>query len=107
MNIIIKGCVKSKIKRYRFECRECGCVFECESDEVILSQGNGNETDASCHCPTCGVNVYGKEIVYRDNSGFLPYYQVVGPAPIPRDITPSPTRKEYITVTCSATSDNE
>ena len=65
MNIIVKGNIKRKIKHYHFECRECGCVFECESNEVILSQSR-NEIDVSCSCPTCESQVFGKEIIYRD-----------------------------------------
>jgi len=67
MKIIQKGNLKRKDKRYRFDCRVCGCVFECEDDEVREMFGSYNETVFAHDCPTCSEIVYGEQIVYRES----------------------------------------
>ena len=57
MKIIKEGDL-NKLKRIkRFECKECGCIFEAEKDEY--KEGSQyNETYYYCACPCCNQTVY-------------------------------------------------
>ena len=65
MKIISQGNLAQAIKRYRFGCRLCGCVFECEDDEVRKELGSHNGTMYTYECPRCSETVYGQPIAYR------------------------------------------
>ena len=57
MKIIKEGDLKKLKKIKRFECKECGCIFEAEKDEY--KWGNQyNETYYYCACPCCNQTVY-------------------------------------------------
>ena len=57
MKIIQEGNPNKELKTYRFECR-CGCVFECDKNEVQIVNGRYNELHAKHECPTCGKVLY-------------------------------------------------
>ena len=61
MKIIQEGNLNKTIKIYRFKCRRCGCIFECNANEVSIISGMYNELHARHECPTC------RELVYADN----------------------------------------
>ena len=63
MKIIREGNLNktTKIYKYRLKCRRCGCIFECDANEVSIISGRYNELHARHECPTC------KEPVYADN----------------------------------------
>lgn len=58
MNIIVEGDCSRLKKTKRFECEECGCIFEADKDEYKYcgSQREGDEW--YCICPTCGNKTY-------------------------------------------------
>lgn len=66
MEIIREGNIQKLIAKYRFECRACGCVFECGDGEVEKRPGEYNCTDIYCGCPTCKKSVLGKRVLYRE-----------------------------------------
>ena len=55
MRIIKAGRPKRAIAR--FECRECGCVFEAERCEYRIETDYRNGHYYVCPCPTCGKDV--------------------------------------------------
>ena len=58
MKIIRPGDINKARERYAFECRACGCKFECEGDET--KKVEYRETLYMHGCPCCGESVYGK-----------------------------------------------
>lgn len=57
MKIIREGEIKRIEAIKRFECWECGCVFECSKSEYEHS-GSGRNSDVyTATCPTCKHNV--------------------------------------------------
>ena len=69
MKIIQDGNLKKIQMQYRFECRKCGCVFECMEDEVKKESGRYNEILVLYDCPTCGDKVCGKSNGGADRIG--------------------------------------
>lgn len=62
MKIIKEGTPKSKI--YRFECKDCGCIFDLDyhniDDRRLLDMGPFMNADfANSMCPCCLERVYG------------------------------------------------
>lgn len=51
MKIIKAG--KKRKTTYRFHCRDCACVFECDEDEGKLEFLPRNETIFTVKCPEC------------------------------------------------------
>ena len=48
-----------KIKKIRFVCHECDCVFDANLGEaLVVSQGQGafNFVEYACRCPHCGYS---------------------------------------------------
>lgn len=59
MRIIIKPGNLNKIKTIKFECKECGCIFEATKIEcTIIYCGGYNEERYECKCPTCNNSVF-------------------------------------------------
>ena len=57
---ILKPGDLSLIKRTkRFECRNCGCIFQADKDEYKINH-QYNEEYAYCQCPFCHKTVYGE-----------------------------------------------
>ena len=57
MKIIKEGNLDKLKKIKRFECKECGCIFEAEKDEYKWDS-QYNETYYYCKCPCCYQTVY-------------------------------------------------
>lgn len=57
MKIIKEGDLKKLKKIKRFECKECGCIFEAEKDEYKWGS-QYNEAYYYCACPYCNQTVY-------------------------------------------------
>ena len=57
MKIIKEGDLKKLKKIKRFECKECGCIFEAEKDEYKWDS-QYNVTYYYCTCPCCNQTVY-------------------------------------------------
>ena len=57
MKIIKEGNLDKLKKIKRFECKECGCIFEAEKDEYKWDS-QYNETYYYCACPCCNQIVY-------------------------------------------------
>lgn len=57
MKIIKEGDLKKLKKIKRFECKECGCIFEAEKDEYKRGS-QYNEEYYYCACPYCNQRVY-------------------------------------------------
>ena len=57
MTIIKEGDLQKPKKIKRFECHECGCVWEAERKEY-KEESARNESYYSMPCPTCGKTVY-------------------------------------------------
>lgn len=54
MKIIKEGKVPTGTKR--FECKECGCIFEADKSEYVFPSSLAFQRDgivAECKCPTC------------------------------------------------------
>lgn len=45
----------------RFECKNCGCIFEADKSEY-KDYFQYNQTDYYCECPTCGISVQWKDV---------------------------------------------
>lgn len=60
MKIIQEGSEKQLNKIKRFECRNCGCIFEADKTEY-KSENQYNETSYYCECPFCKRHTF-KEI---------------------------------------------
>ena len=58
MKIIKEGDVKRLDKTRRFECSDCGCIWEATAFEYRREQGRYNETMIGCKCPTCRKEVW-------------------------------------------------
>ena len=58
MKIIKEGDMKRVYKMRRFECPDCGCIWEATAFEYRKEQGRYNETEISCECPTCRKKVW-------------------------------------------------
>ncbi len=57
MKIIKEGDLNKLKKIKRFECKECGCIFEAEKNEY--KQGSQyNDIYYYCECPFCHKIVY-------------------------------------------------
>jgi endogenous inhibitor of DNA gyrase (YacG/DUF329 family) len=41
----------------RFKCPYCGCVFDADEDDYILSQDTHNDFTLESECPTCNATV--------------------------------------------------
>ena len=57
MKIIKEGDLNKLKKIKRFECKECGCIFEAGKDEYKRGS-QYNETYYYCVCPCCHQTVY-------------------------------------------------
>ena len=66
---------KKEIDGYRFTCENCGCEFECDTDEVFTESLYGWDPDIgytvceSCvheYCPNCGKIANKVKTVYKD-----------------------------------------
>ena len=57
MTIIRPGDLLKLAKTMRFECRDCGCVFDCDQSEYITRNGWRNDTIYEAGCPCCGIRV--------------------------------------------------
>lgn len=57
MNIITQGDLNRAKKVKRFECRECGCIFECDATEY-RHESHRNEDYYCAKCPTCKRDVW-------------------------------------------------
>ena len=57
MKIIKDGDLERTKKVKRFECTNCGCVFEASKSEYKV-EFEDNETYFRCKCPTCKNTVY-------------------------------------------------
>jgi rubredoxin len=56
MKIIKPGRPPEKEKPHRFECWQCGCVFETAEDESAFVRGTQyNVAYIQCACPSCGM----------------------------------------------------
>lgn len=56
MNVIKQGDLSLTKKKFRFECKECGCIFECTENECTLSfdmEDGGILPIVKRECPTC------------------------------------------------------
>ena len=60
MKILRKGEIKTPT--YLFECVKCGCVFECERNEIRSGYDEPYGLISSCVCPTPGC---GNEVIYE------------------------------------------
>lgn len=60
MKIIKQGDLKCLEKIRRFECPDCGCIWEANAAEY-RKEWDRNETLVVCECPTCRKSVYGEE----------------------------------------------
>lgn len=59
MKILKEGIIPTKFRPKRFECEECGCVFEASNSEYRVVRDNSTqETLAESTCPSCGCDVY-------------------------------------------------
>lgn len=59
MKRIIKPGYRPKTD-FRFSCINCGCVFECDSDEYAFAfNSNKNVITGKTKCPNCGCTVKG------------------------------------------------
>lgn len=58
MKIIKEGDLKRLDKTRRFECPDCGCIWEATAFEYRREQGRYNETMIGCKCPTCRKEVW-------------------------------------------------
>ena len=56
MKIIKEGDVSKTLRIKRFECKECGCIFEADKNEYETSS-DYRETVYRIECPTCGNRV--------------------------------------------------
>ena len=56
MKIIKEGNLGLLKRTKRFECRECGCVFEADKGEYKESNCQW-ELEVTCVCPCCGNTV--------------------------------------------------
>lgn len=57
MKIIKEGNLNKLKKNKRFECKECGCIFEAEKNEY--KEGSQyNYSYYYCICPYCHQKVY-------------------------------------------------
>lgn len=56
MIIIKKGDIQKMKKIVRFECRNCGCIFEAEKGEYKIDS-QYNDEYYSCECPFCHKQV--------------------------------------------------
>ena len=63
MKIIKEGSLNLLLGIKRFECRNCGCIFEAEEGEYKHGQ-QYNEDYYYCDCPYCG-DVTSKTIAIR------------------------------------------
>lgn len=61
MKIIKKGDPGRLKAAKRFQCDECGCVFEADKGEYKCNM-RYNEEYFYCKCPCCGNVTYFKEI---------------------------------------------
>lgn len=57
MKIIKEGNLNKLKKIKRFECEECGCIFEAEKDEYKWGS-QYNEEYYYCACPCCNQIAY-------------------------------------------------
>lgn len=57
MKIIKEGDLNKLKKIKRFECKECGCIFEAEKNEYKHGS-QYNDTYYYCECPFCHQIVY-------------------------------------------------
>ena len=53
MKIIKEGDIKLLKRVKRFECPDCGCIFEADKGEYQCGS-QYNQEYYSCKCPTCG-----------------------------------------------------
>lgn len=58
MRIVKEGVMSEKFRIKRFECDECGCVFDATNSEYRVVRGNMDEILAECSCPCCGIDAY-------------------------------------------------
>ena len=52
MTIIREGDIRKLKKVFRFECHNCGCIFEAEKGEYRIGT-HYNEDYYYCECPFC------------------------------------------------------
>lgn len=64
MKILQHGNPKVTIRR--FQCTECGCIFEADKHEYITGT-QYNETYYRCPCPECGKNSTELSVKRRSN----------------------------------------
>lgn len=60
MNIIKPGNLDFLKGTKKFECRNCGCVFEADKNEYSCGS-QYNDVFYICDCPCCGSIAYHKE----------------------------------------------
>lgn len=59
MKILKQGKIDNKPKK--FECSECGCVFEADDTEYSKWHAPMNETYFVAICPCCGESVFAED----------------------------------------------
>lgn len=59
MNILRKGDINKINRIKRFNCKNCGCLFEANKDEYRVGS-QYNEEYYYCKCPFCHEFVYGE-----------------------------------------------
>ncbi|MCL1987411.1 MAG: hypothetical protein FWG64_05505 [Firmicutes bacterium] len=63
MKIIKAGKVPPP-EMFPFECKKCGCVWECEAHETSWYTVDYTESARACNCPTCGKGCLNKERIF-------------------------------------------
>lgn len=57
MKIIKNGSMEQTLKTKRFECENCGCIFEADINEYRIGMQYNSEF-YYCRCPFCKRNAY-------------------------------------------------
>lgn len=63
MKIVKQGDLAKTKKILRFNCNECGCVFECFANECVAESDLRNGIEYRHDCPTCKKTVWGIETI--------------------------------------------
>ena len=64
IKVIAHGHDLKKIVR-RFICRNCGCMFDADSEDYQVSHAQYNDTVFEAVCPECGDRAFSYPEVYK------------------------------------------